>query len=154
TYPRYDLDIAFFRVYENGKPAHIDNYLRWSRSGARDGDLIFVSGHPGSTGRLLTLSQLELLRDIDYPTRLKSYRHTLDALKAFSSQSADHARIAAEDTQSYENSFKAITGYLAALQDKDLRTAKAADEQKLRAEYKASDPGAPDPWQAITNAVE
>jgi len=154
TYPRYDLDIAFFRVYENGKPAHIDNYLRWSRTGAREGDLIFVSGHPGSTGRLLTFSQIELLRELDYPTRLNSYRHTLDALKAFSSQSADNARIAAEDTQSYENSFKAITGYLAALQDKDLRTAKAADEQKLRAEYKASDPGAPDPWQEITNAVE
>jgi hypothetical protein len=154
TYPRYDLDIAFFRVYENGKPAHIDNYLRWSRTGARDGDLIFVSGHPGSTGRLLTLSQLELLRDIDYPTRLNSYRHTLDALKAFSSQSADHARIAAEDTQNYENSRKAITGYLSALQDRNVMEAKAADEQKLRAEYKASNPGTPDPWQEITNAVE
>jgi hypothetical protein len=46
TYPRYDLDITFFRVYEDGRPAHLDNYLRWSRSGVKDGDLIFVSGHP------------------------------------------------------------------------------------------------------------
>ena len=154
TYPRYDLDIAFFRVYENNKPAHTENYLRWSRAGVKEGDLIFVSGHPGSTGRLLTLSQLELLRDLDYPTRLTYYRRTLDALKAFSSQSADNARIATEDDQTFENSFKAVTGYLAALQDKDLMAAKAADEQKLRAEYKAANPNAPDPWQEIATAVD
>ena len=59
TYPRYDLDITFFRVYENGKPAHLDNYLKWSATGVKDGDLIFVSGHPGNTGRLLTMAQLE-----------------------------------------------------------------------------------------------
>lgn len=154
TYPRYDLDIAFFRVYENNKPAHTENYLRWSRAGVKEGDLIFVSGHPGSTGRLLTLSQVELLRDLDYPTRLTYYRRTLDALKAFSSQSVDNARIATEDDQAFENSFKAVTGYLAALQDKDLMAAKTADEKKLRAEYKANNPNAPDPWQEIANAVD
>jgi len=59
TYPRYDLDITFFRVYEDGRPAHLDNYLRWSPTGVKDGDLIFVSGHPGNTSRLQTLAQME-----------------------------------------------------------------------------------------------
>src|ERR1039457_1573789 len=67
TYPRYDLDITFFRVYENGKPAHLDNYLQWSRTGVKEGDLIFVSGHPGNTGRMPTMAQLGFLRDLQYP---------------------------------------------------------------------------------------
>lgn len=154
NYPRYDLDVAFFRVYENNKPVHIDNYLRWSRAGVKEGDVVFVSGNPGSTGRLLTVSQLELLRDFDYPIRLTFYRRTLEALKTFSAQSAENARIASDDDQNLENSFKAISGFLQALQDKELMAGKAVEEQKLRAEYISSNPGAPDPWQQITNAVE
>ena len=111
TYPRYDLDITFFRVYEHGKPAHLDNYLKWSSSGVNDGDLIFVSGHPGNTGRLLTVAQLEFLRDLQYPAALKYYARRIEVLQNFSKESEEDARIAQEDIFGLQNSQKAITGY-------------------------------------------
>src|SRR5216117_3903413 len=70
-YPRFDLDICFFRAYENGKPAKVEHYLKWSEAGAVENELIFVSGHPGRTSRLLTLAELEYLRDTLLPNRLK-----------------------------------------------------------------------------------
>src|SRR5438552_14291770 len=120
TYPRYDLDITFFRVYENDKPAHTENYLHWSRSGVKENDLIFVSGHPGSTGRLRTMTQLEFLRDVDYPSRLESYKRRISLLQNFSKQSEENDRIAKEDLFSLQNTQTAITGYQSGLLDKSI----------------------------------
>jgi hypothetical protein len=157
TYPRYDLDVSFFRVYENGQPAHIDHYFQWSKTGVKDGDLVFVSGNPGSTGRLRTVSQLEFLRDVDYPSRLKQYATRLEALQNFSAQSAENARIASEDILFTQNSQKAVTGYLDGLKDKDIMDRKRAEEDKLRSEV-ASNPNEKseigDPWDAITHAMD
>jgi hypothetical protein len=154
TYPRYDLDITFFRVYENDKPAHLDNYLQWSRTGVQDGDLIFVSGHPGNTGRLLTMAQLEYLRDVEYPSRLALYKRRIALLQEFSKQSEENARIAKEDIFGLQNSQKAVTGYNSGLLDKSIMDSKAADEARLRAAFKA-DPkntSAGDPWEEIAQA--
>ncbi len=154
TYPRYDLDITFFRVYENGKPAHVDNYLHWSPSGVKDGELVFVSGNPGSTGRLLTTAQLEYLRDVDYPSRLESYTRRINLLQNFGSQSAENARIAQEELFGLQNSFKAVTGYLGGLKDKQEMDKKAADQEMQHAAFKAKNPNAADPWQEIASAVK
>jgi len=154
TYPRHDLDITFFRVYENGKPAHLDNYLRWSRDGVKDGDLIFVSGHPGNTGRLLTMAQLEFLRDVQYPSALKLFARRIALLQDFSKQSEENARIAKENIFGLQNSQKAVTGYQSGLLDKSIIDKKAGDEAKLRAAFNA-DPknaGAADPWNEIAQA--
>jgi Peptidase S46 len=156
TYPRYDLDITFFRVYEDGHPAHLDNFLQWSRTGVKDGDLIFVSGHPGNTSRLLTTAQLDYLRDVDYPSRLALYKRRIALLQDFSKQSEENARIAKEDIFGLQNSQKAITGYDSGLLDRSIMNAKAADEAKLQAAYKADarNSGKADPWEEIAQAMK
>jgi hypothetical protein len=156
TYPRYDLDITFFRVYEDGHPAHLDNYLQWSHTGVKDNDLIFVSGHPGSTSRLLTVAQLDYLRDVDYPSRLALYKRRISLLQDFSKQSEENARIAKEDIFGLQNSQKAITGYDSGLLDKSILDVKSADETKLQAAYKAgaTSAGTPDPWEEIAQAMK
>jgi nicotinamide mononucleotide adenylyltransferase len=156
TYPRYDLDITFFRVYENDKPAHLDNYLQWSQTGVKEGDLIFVSGHPGNTGRMLTMAQLEFLRDVQYPMNLKLFQRRIALLQEFSEQSEENARIANEDIFGLQNSQKAITGYQSGLLDKSIMDAKAADEAKLRASFKANpkNAGAAEPWDEIAQAIK
>jgi hypothetical protein len=156
TYPRYDLDITFFRVYEDGHPAHLDNYLRWSRTGVKDGDLIFVSGHPGQTNRLQTMAQLAFTRDIGYPMVLATLKRRIALLQEFSKQSEENARIAKEDIFGMQNSQKALTGYESGLLDKSLMDTKAADEAKLHASYKADakNAGSPDPWDEIAQAMK
>ena len=94
TYPRYDLDITFFRVYEDGQPAHLDNYLRWSKNGVKNDELIFVSGHPGNTSRQQTLSQLEFARDVNYPSVLALLKRRIALLQDFGKHSEENARIA------------------------------------------------------------
>ena len=156
-YPRYDLDISFFRVYENGKPVHLDNYFRWSPTGVKDKEPVFVSGNPGSTGRLLTMAQLEFLRNVDYPTRLKIYQQRINMLEKFSAESPDNARIAQEDLFSYQNAFKALTGYLSGLQDKQLMAQKAQEEQKLKSFVNADSKRRAefdDPWAAVAKSME
>jgi hypothetical protein len=155
TYPRYDLDITFFRVYENNKPAHIEHFLHWSTAGVKENDLIFVSGHPGSTGRLKTMSQLEFLRDVDYPARLDTYKRRIALLLSFSNESEESARIAKEELFGQQNSFKAITGYLEPLKNSEVMAAKQADEAKQEAAFKA-DPQNKDaatPWKEIADSI-
>ncbi len=155
-YPRYDLDISFFRAYENDQPAKIKDYLKWSPVGVKEGDLVFVSGHPGRTGRLLTMDQLEFLRDVQYPWQLKSLARRVDMLQKFSAESAENGREAESDLFGLQNSFKALTGYQGGLLDKDLMAKKAAEEKALR-DFVSSDAKRKqefgDPWQAIGQAV-
>jgi hypothetical protein len=156
-FPRFDLDVTFLRVYENGRPVRLEHYLRWSKTGVKEGDPVFVSGHPGSTGRLLTVAQLQFLRDVQYPWQLASYRRRIAALKAFSSQSAENARVAQADVFGLENSLKAVGGYQSGLLDRTLFVKKETAEQSLRqlvtsdAKKKAE---FGDPWARIDAAMK
>ncbi len=138
TYPRYDLDFALFRVYENGQPIQSQNYLKWNPKGAADGELVFVSGHPGSTQRSDTLAQLEAERDLYEPSILKIYHSRIDTLKKYSATGPEAARRAMTQIFGLENSLKAYDGRLKGLQDKRVMDAKRADETKFRAQVAAN----------------
>lgn len=131
-YPRYDLDICFFRVYEDDKPAKITNYLKWSAHGAKDDELVFVSGHPGRTDRLNTVAELEYLRDRAMPYLLQRLYRLEVLLEAWSARNDENGRRAKEDLFSVKNSRKARDGGLAGLLDPDIMAKKKEQEQKLR----------------------
>jgi hypothetical protein len=131
-YPRYDLDICIFRVYEDDKPAKIEHYLTWSKAGAKDNELVFVSGHPGRTDRLNTVADLEYQRDRSVPSALETLYRREVMYSVYSNRSAENARRAKEDLFSVQNSRKAREGGLAGLLDPSLMAKKRADEKKLR----------------------
>ncbi|MGI8437406.1 MAG: S46 family peptidase [Chthoniobacterales bacterium] len=133
-YPRYDLDICLFRVYENGKPAQIENYLKFAPAGPQEGDLVFVSGNPGHTDRELTVADLADLRDRLLPQYLTTYYRREVSLKSFSERSLENARRARDDLFGIQNSRKAMTGMLAGLLDPELFGKLESDEKKLREE--------------------
>ena len=131
-YPRYDLDICFFRVYENDKPVHADNYLKWSESGAAEGELIFVSGHPGRTERGDTVAHLLYQRDYALPGALNLLRRREVLLENYSERSAENARRAEDELFGIKNSRKAYLGMLAGLQDPAILGKKRDSEKQLR----------------------
>jgi hypothetical protein len=136
-YPRYDLDVCFFRAYEDGKPARPAHHLKWSPAGAQENELVFVAGHPGRTSRLYTLAHLEYLRDVSFPFLLDLLRDREAFLLEYSKKSAEQARQAKEDLFSYQNSRKARTGGLEGLRDPALMARKREAENELRARIDA-----------------
>ncbi len=154
TFPRHDVDICLVRAYEDGKPAKPQAYLPFSASGVAAGDLVFVSGNPGSTSRLHTMAQLELTRDAELPQTLEFIKRRLGVLREYSARGPEQVRRAKAQLFSFENALKSFAGRLTALQDPKAMAAKAAAEKDLRAKV-AADPalaGANDPWTAIEAA--
>jgi hypothetical protein len=133
TYPRYDLDMALFRAYENGKPVESKNYLRWNVKGAQTNELVFVSGNPGSTDRLSTIAQIEAQRDIYLPGRIKQYRRRLNVLKRYAEKGPEENRQATSQMRRLENSLKVFVGEYGGLLDKNLMAKKQKEEADFRA---------------------
>jgi hypothetical protein len=131
-YPRYCLDVCFFRVYEDGRPARVEDYLPWSEAGTREGDLVFVSGHPGRTSRQLTVAETEYMRDVRLPFALRRLYRGEVLLSAYSARSEENARRAKEELLGVQNGRKALGGQQAGLLDPRLMEKKRVEERELR----------------------
>jgi hypothetical protein len=156
-FPRYDLDVCFFRAYENGKVVRPADYLKFSATGPKEGDLIFMAGNPGSTSRLNTVHHLEFLRDLAYPFTLDLLRRREVLLRTYAERSAENDRRAHDDLFSIENSRKVYVGRIAGVQDPAVMKIKTDAESALKQKI-AADPALQsaygDAWQMVDRAVD
>lgn len=136
-YPRFNLDMCVFRVYENDRPAEIDHFLKWSMTGTEENELVFVSGHPGSTRRMYTLSALAFLRDFKVPYQIEYLNRQEIMLQQFGGKGIEEARRAKEELFSVQNGRKVYYGRIKGLQDPELFRKKQEEENKILAEVKA-----------------
>lgn len=137
-FPRYDLDVSFLRVYDHGQPMPNDQYFRWSAQGAKENELTFVTGHPGSTSRLLTITELEFTRDVDMVKDLIYLAEQRGFITQFQKRGVEQKRISGARLFSVENSLKAFKGRAEALMDKKFFGEKIAAEKALRAKISAN----------------
>ena len=138
TYPRYNLDVSMFRLYENDRPAQTPNFLRWSPAGTKEGELVFTTGHPGSTQRLNTVAHIKYRRDMALPFSIASNEMREAAIQKWAAQSAENARQTTSEIFGVQNSLKSQRGQLKGLQDAALMARKEAAENRLRAELAKS----------------
>ena len=138
-FPRYDLDVSFLRVYDEGRPVKVDHWLRWSAGGAKERELVFVAGDPGHTSRLFTVSQLDFIRDVSAPVLQRYFSELREVLKEFGTKGGPaQQRIRQSEIFGLENNLKAWKGRQASLVDPAFMAAKRAAEQDFRAKIAAA----------------
>jgi hypothetical protein len=138
-YPRFCLDVAFFRAYEDGKPARPKHFFKWSQTGPVENDLVFVTGHPGTTNRLETLAKLRHRRDVTLPYTLYRLRTMEATLSQFAARGPDQAKMAAKDLYRVANARKAFSGQYQGLLDPAIVQRKARIEEALTVSALAQD---------------
>jgi hypothetical protein len=156
-FPRFDLDVCFFRVYEHGRPARTPHYFKWSAKGPAEGDLVFVTGHPGTTNRLQTVAHLEHLRDVTLPYWLQLMRQREALLSQYALTGSEQQRAAQKDLARVANSRKAYTGQYHGLLNPAILAAKVKLEQEIRDPIE-KDAGKDKeygwPWQRIADSLK
>ncbi len=153
NFPRYDLDCAFLRLYEDGKPAVTPGHLRWSPRAPVAGEVVFAAGNPGGTFRDETVSQLEVQRDVALPLNMTELAELRGRMIRFGEESGQNQRIIDEPLMDVENDYKVVVGRLATLDDARFMAAKRTAEAVLRAKALAKlGPGLGDPWADMAAA--
>src|SRR5438034_1030697 len=155
NFPRFNIDMALVRVYENDQPVHPQSYFKWSTAGSKENDLTFVAGNPGSSARLNTVAHLQELRDTSIPIILRLLERRDTMLKKYMAMGEEQTRRAENELNSIQNSLKVYRGQLAGLKDQALMGRKMMDEMALR-QWIAANPDRQkmygDAWDAIANA--
>ena len=155
NFPRFNIDMALVRVYENNQPVHPQNYFKWSTAGAKEGTLVFVTGNPGSTSRLYTVAHLEELRDTSIPIIIRLLERREAMLKKYMAMGEEQTRQAQNELNSVQNSLKVYRGQLAGLKGQELITRKKSEEAALRKSIAANPERQKmygDAWDAIAKA--
>ena len=155
NFPRFNIDMALVRVYENDQPVRSENYFKWSTAGPKEGSLVFVTGNPGSTSRLNTVAHLEELRDTSIPIIIRLLERREVMLKKYMTMGEEQTRQAQNELNSIQNSLKVYRGQLAGLKDPSLLARKTKEEQALRKSIAANPERQKlygDAWDAIANA--
>jgi hypothetical protein len=155
NFPRFNIDMALVRVYENDQPVHPENYFKWSTTGAKEGSLVFVTGNPGGTSRLDTVAHLEELRDASIPIVIRLLEHQEAMLKKYMAMGEEQTRQAQNELNSVQNALKVYRGRLQGLKDQNLMCRKRQEEAALRKAIAAKPEEQKkygDAWDAIAKA--
>ena len=155
NFPRFNIDMALVRVYENDQPVHPESYFKWSTTGAKDGSLVFVTGNPGSTSRLDTVAHLQDLRDNAIPIILRLLERRETMLKKYMAMGEEQTRQAQNELNSVQNALKVYRGQIAGLKDPSLLARKMKEEEALRKSIAANPDRQKmygDAWDAIAKA--
>ena len=131
-FPRFNIDMGLVRAYENNKPARVENYLKFSKLGTKEGDLVFVTGHPGSTQRLNTVAHIGALRDTSIPLIIRMLERRESLLKKYMAMGEEQTRRGQNELNSTQNSLKVYRGQLGGLKDPSLIAYKQKSEDALR----------------------
>jgi len=155
NFPRFNIDMALVRIYENDQPVHPESYFKWSTTGAKEGSLVFVTGNPGSTQRLDTVAHLQQLRDTSIPIILRLLERRETMLKKYMALGDEQTRQAQNELNSIQNSLKVYRGQIAGLKDGSLMARKLKDEAALRQSIAANPESQKmygSAWEAIEKA--
>ncbi|HEU4769710.1 MAG TPA: S46 family peptidase [Pyrinomonadaceae bacterium] len=155
NFPRFNIDMALVRVYENGQPVRPEHYFKWSATGPKEGNLVFVTGHPGSTSRLNTVAHLEQLRDTSIPIIIRLLERREVVLKKYMAMGEEQTRQGQSELNSVQNSLKVYRGQIAGLKDPELLARKSKAEAELRKSVAANPERQKmygDAWDSIAKA--
>ena len=132
SFPRFAVDAAFIRLYENNRPVATPTHFKWNAAAPPAGEPVFISGSPGATQRLLTQDQLSTIRDVVLPVDQLTMSELRGRLLQYSSQGRDEAFIAMDPLVSLENTYKRALGRMRALIDADFMSRRAKEEAEFR----------------------